>query len=293
MNAFGGSLLLNEPSEECRRVLQRKLFFPAPPSDGYTFGFEPLNIIMHACLPGLDSDDLSPREVVEANKARKAATIAAILATRESERINDLNVESRGLTALTYAVYARDVGTVKVLLDAGARPNARDVRGLTPLHAATVSWWDEGVASALLDCGADINAMSTLTGSTPLGGAILRRLVDVVKFLLRRGANPNAENGLPHSSIEILRQRADCMEPADMPIYQAFKEAGVPLVSSKKVSQIFFITSLMNHEKDEDSTAERDFFGETIFVRARTALKKGAELTITYSSDVAHWGIKK
>lgn len=290
-NTFGGAQILNEPNEACRRVLQQILLSPTPPSDGYECFIEPGNKIMFACMPSMENEHLSPRQKAKVDESRKVATLAAIKATPEAQRLDDLNFVSEGLTALTYAVMSKDVGTVKVLLDAGARVNGGDARGLTALHNATVSWWDEGVASTLLDAGADINAMSRL-GTTPLGAAVGQYKIEAIKFLLRRGANPNAEDGLPGSCIEQLRQRTGLLDEHDKsPIYRAFAEVGAPLVPGKHGTMLFLIASLMNHEKHEDASTTRMFFGETMFVQARRALRKGAEITTTYKKDATHWGI--
>ena len=51
----------------------------------------------------------------------------------------------------------------------------------------------------------------------------------------------------------------------------------------------------MNHEEEEKKSADCIFFGETMFVRAKHALRKGTELTINYTGNsgknTSHWGI--
>ena len=53
---------------------------------------------------------------------------------------------------------------------------------------------DSTQVSALLDSGADVNAV-TGSGSYALNNAAVENEVDIIKILLERGANPNVQNG--------------------------------------------------------------------------------------------------
>jgi hypothetical protein len=148
-------------------------------------------------------------------------------------------------------VLAKDAGTVRSLLDAGARPDVADENGLTPLHNAAGTWWDESVASLLLDAGADVNAMAS-RGTTPLGTAVGTRNAEAVAFLLRRGALPRAEQGLSGSAIEYLRCSKENPNSALASILASFAAAGYPLADTssglRRGGTSFFLgASLMNH----------------------------------------------
>ena len=73
-----------------------------------------------------------------------------------------------GYSPLHYAAMNERVGLLKVLLDSGARVNAKDDKGATPLHLAAYFYsGDFTTIKALLDAGARINANS-YRGETPL-----------------------------------------------------------------------------------------------------------------------------
>jgi ankyrin repeat protein len=84
------------------------------------------------------------------------------------ERGADVNARARnqaGVMPLHAAAAARDIETMRLLLDRGADVNARQQLGFTPLHGAA-SNGDEAMADLLLARGADPRAKSD-DGKTP------------------------------------------------------------------------------------------------------------------------------
>jgi len=80
--------------------------------------------------------------------------------------------------------------TVNALLDQGARLNARDGRGVTPLWLA-LRCGEDDVVKLILDKGADVNMRAGPSGFTPLMGAVEVGRPALVKLLVERGADVN------------------------------------------------------------------------------------------------------
>jgi ankyrin repeat protein len=78
---------------------------------------------------------------------------------------------------------------IDLLVEHGLDVNQPDWRGRTFLHAAAESGDLEG-AAAYLKHGAEINAVDVEFSHTPLGAAARRGKMEMVRFLLDRGANP-------------------------------------------------------------------------------------------------------
>ena len=104
-----------------------------------------------------------------------------------------------GLTPLHRAAICRpiDPEPFRVLLAAGADPNARDGIGETPLHFAARGLGPEvdtsEVVALLLDAGADVNARDRF-GLSPLHHAASSANEKVVELLISRGADVNAKD---------------------------------------------------------------------------------------------------
>jgi hypothetical protein len=97
-----------------------------------------------------------------------------------------------------------DVAAISAALDAGANINESDGTA-TPLYYAVLVAQLEA-AKLLIDRGADVNTVSAL-GDTPLGPAVGRRNIELIRLLLEHGANPNSAMGGAKISFISPRHR--------------------------------------------------------------------------------------
>jgi ankyrin repeat protein len=79
----------------------------------------------------------------------------------------------------------------------------RNYLGDTVLHTVC-SWGDEVAARAVIEAGADVNALGD-NGASPLFNAVIGESADVVRLLLKKGANPNIRNKSGTTVLEYAR----------------------------------------------------------------------------------------
>jgi ankyrin repeat protein len=123
--------------------------------------------------------------VIEAAKAGNVARLTEILKSDPSA----VTQTDHGLSAtpLHWAVINGHREAAFFLIARGAPIKARDKAGFTVLHYAAYAGLPV-VASALIDRGADVNAVSDWIGATPLHLAALKNRIMVAAVLLDRGA---------------------------------------------------------------------------------------------------------
>ena len=110
----------------------------------------------------------------------------------------------RGETALVMAAEWGNATVAKMLLSAGADPDAQDGACNRPLPAAAhIGSLD--VVKLLLDAGADVNARDG-DGRTAFIHAVTAGNLDMAKELLRRGADVSICDFRGRSALELARQ---------------------------------------------------------------------------------------
>lgn len=105
------------------------------------------------------------------------------------------NVNSQdkyGDSALLWAVNHKHTNVVKLLLDKGADVNIKNKGGTCALEYCVYGEIDVDLIKLLLDKGANVNSCNK-KGETPLFWATLFQKEEIVRLLLRAGADPGAK----------------------------------------------------------------------------------------------------
>jgi ankyrin repeat protein len=92
------------------------------------------------------------------------------------------------------------------LLDAGLDPNRPNWIGRTFLHLAAEKGAVD-IAAALLEAGADLEAIELEHGGTPLSAAARSKQPEMVAFLLERGADPDHPKQSPWATARAWAQK--------------------------------------------------------------------------------------
>ncbi|HWK41137.1 MAG TPA: ankyrin repeat domain-containing protein [Croceibacterium sp.] len=116
--------------------------------------------------------------------------------------INSRDLTS-GRTGLHIAVARRDATWVNYLAQAGANTNIADNRGVTPIMLASQLGWMEGV-QALIGHGAQVDVPNS-AGETPLISAVHRRDTQMMRVMLRAGADPDRTDNSGRSARDYAR----------------------------------------------------------------------------------------
>jgi uncharacterized protein len=141
-----------------------------------------LALILACPLLGTGVAAAADARLAEAAQARDVTTVRTLL-----QQGVDVDAPGRdGISALHWAVHQNEIEIVRLLVDAGANVSAATPVGATPLYLASSGGYP-GILRLLLDAGADPNA-TDWTGEPVLMTAARAGVPEVVRLLLDRGA---------------------------------------------------------------------------------------------------------
>jgi ankyrin repeat protein len=171
----------------------------------------------------------STKQMIErTEKAKDANLFLMAIKNGDVERIKklisqgaDVNAkDNRGMTPLHQAAYYGRRQVAKVLIAKGANVNATNTAGRTPLHIAA-NFGPKWVLELLLANGASINARD-IAGNTPLHAATDSPYVkrDLLELLIAKGADVNARNEAgqtPLHRVSMIRKQGTRLDhPAEV-----------------------------------------------------------------------------
>ena len=123
--------------------------------------------------------------------------------------INETN--EYGDTALHYATCMRNYKMAKFLIDSGANINVKNHYGMTPLINVIYND-DYNMCQILINSGADVNlGRGKINNNSALHIAVDNGNLDIVKLLIKSGANLNFKNIYGITPIQYALYRADVL----------------------------------------------------------------------------------
>ncbi|KAK3248364.1 hypothetical protein CYMTET_42167 [Cymbomonas tetramitiformis] len=126
-----------------------------------------------------------------------AATQGGVKGSKEAE--HEKREEADKATLLTAAAEGDMVEMLRELVDKGAEVDAEDGKGRTALTVA-LAFGQEAAARALLEAGAGVNAG---TGQRPLHATAKKGMVEMVRELVDKGAEVDAEDGEVRTALTV------------------------------------------------------------------------------------------
>jgi ankyrin repeat protein len=194
--------------------------------------------LMLLALLGCANQNDSPRQPAEVQTPGQAPKVdlhsAVVTGNLEAIRQHikagsDINVlePSRASTPLITAAYFGETEAAKILIDAGAELDYKNVDGSTALHTAAAFGKTE-TAKLLIDAGARLNIQNN-EGSTPLHTAAFFCRVEIVQALLEKGADKTLTNRWGKTAYEVVAPPFEDVKGSYDAVGAALKPLGLKL----------------------------------------------------------------
>ena len=150
-----------------------------------------------AVAASANADALARSRLWWTARAGRADDVRRLVAAGENPNAADVD----GETPVHAAARSGDAATVKTLLEGGGDPDRPALYGVTPLQLAVAGGRVDTVV-VLLQAGAQPNSRD-LFGKTALHDAAMRRSVQLAELLLAHGADPSATDDAGMSALHI------------------------------------------------------------------------------------------
>ena len=180
----------------------------------------------------------------------------AIIETLLSSGLDINSRSNNGTTPLMVAAAKGQEKTVNFLLSKGADPHLKNFMGRNLLHAAA-----EGgnifIVRSMLSRDIDINSKGDKCSATPLIIATMENHVEVMKYLLQKGADISLTTGSPkrRSALHIASEHGsiaaiELLLSGGLSVDLRDGEGNTPLVCAAACGQIEAVNCLLNHGAD-------------------------------------------
>lgn len=149
---------------------------------------------------------LAERDQIDVFEAAAYGRVERLRELVEADPAHATAYSPDGFTALHFAAFFAQPGSAAVLLERGADASvrARNTMSVEPLHSAAAADQTE-IARMLLDAGADPNAVQE-GGFTPLHAAGQNGNAELASLLLERGADRAAATQDGHTAGDFARE---------------------------------------------------------------------------------------
>jgi ankyrin repeat protein len=146
-------------------------------------------------------------ELMEAIRTQNIQKVREMISAGANVNANLNTPNQSGITPIMATAATPDgpIEIGKMLLEKGAKVNAKDWLGWTPLMYAAYNGRTD-LAKLLLKKGAEVNAVSH-TGWTPLMYAAYKGHVEIVKLLIENGADVNTKTRAGETALSIAESR--------------------------------------------------------------------------------------